>query len=343
MEFFKRKHFIISGIITLIFIIITQMVPYMLIAGHVIYDKTGIMMKAEAIANMLCWPFSFLFSSGFVFSYFFIPLVYIYYLVFISGLTWLHIFLKRRKLYKWVLPAVMIPFVILRISPNMLVACDNDQPSRSIGRSDDGKLMNGKRLPFRGENFQFFNFISYIKGNCFLHDKVRKSILEAYKTCETTCPGIQFSTGEGSKKHGGVYVFNHRTHQNGTSIDLQLVFNKNGKQYDPLSLLNAYGYGLETDSKGTINQSIPVNFYPENTSIDFETNARYLLALDDACRKNGIKIRIVIFKVELRQALFATTSGKKLLARHIRFAHVLPELVNRAHDDHFHVDFDVSQ
>lgn len=341
MKFFKRKHFIVSGIITLLFVLLTYIVPYILIAKNVIYDEPGIMMKAEAIANILCWPLSALFAPHLVFSYFFIPLVYIYYLLLISGLAWLHIFLKSKKLYKWVLLIIVILFTILRINPNMLVALDNDKPSISIGRSDDGKLVNGKRLPFRGENFRFFNFISYVKGNCFLHDKVKKSILDAYKACETTCPGVQFSTGEGSKKYGGVYVLNHRTHQNGTSIDLQLVFNKDGKQYNPLSLLNAYGYGLDTDNKGTINQSIPVNFYPKHIVIDFETNARYLLALDDACRKNGIKIRIIILKVELKPELFATPSGKKLLARHIHFANVLPEMVNRAHDDHFHVDFEV--
>ena len=39
--------------------------------------------------------------------------------------------------------------------------------------------------------------------------------------------------------------------------------------------------------------------------------------------------------------LIETPSGKKLLARHIRFATVLPKLLNDAHDDHYHVDFTI--
>ncbi|HWZ23399.1 MAG TPA: hypothetical protein VNW06_12130, partial [Cytophagaceae bacterium] len=85
------------------------------------------------------------------------------------------------------------------------------------------------------------------------------------------------------------------------------------------------------------------NIYPENTRIDFETNAKFLLALDDACRRNKIKIRIVILKVELKRPLFATNAGKELLARNILFANVLPKFVNQAHDDHFHVDFEIAK
>ena len=146
---------------------------------------------------------------------------------------------------------------------------------------------------------------------------------------------------KGQKKNGGPYIFNHRTHQSGTSLDLLLVFKKDNRQYDPINLFNAYGYGLDTDEKGAINKSIPINFYPKNTSIDFETNAKFLLALDDACQKNGIKIKIVILKVELKPFIFATVSGKKLLAKKIRFATKLPELINQAHDDHFHIDFEI--
>jgi penicillin-insensitive murein endopeptidase len=234
---------------------------------------------------------------------------------------------------------ILIPLAILRSNPDLLVYLDNDQTSKSLGIPGNGTLRNGKRLPFSGPNFQYFNFLSYLEGNCYVHEKVKNTLLDTYKICEITCPGIEFSIGEGSKEDGGPYVFNHRTHQNGTSMDLQLIFKRDNKQYNPFSIFNAYGYGLNTDNNGVITKSIPVNFYPSNTSLDFETNAKFLLALDDACNKNGIGIRIVILKVELKKALFNTPSGKKLLSRNIRFASVLPKLLNDAHDDHYHVDF----
>jgi penicillin-insensitive murein endopeptidase len=298
-------------------------------------------MKAGEMAEILSWPLSFLFSTNFVNSYYYLPFIFLYYLIIVIFFGWLHNFLRERKLYKWVALVILIPITLLRLHPDLLVYLDNNQPSKNIGTSGEGSLINGKRLPFKGKNFQYFNYFSYIKGNCFVHGKVKQALIDAYAICETTCPGIEFTIGEGSKKNGGPYVFNHRTHQNGISIDLQLVFKKENTQYDPNNFFNAYGYGLNTDSKGNINKSIPINFYPENTYIDFKTNAKFLLALDDACRKNGIKIKIVILKVELKPLLFATDPGKKLLSRNLRFANALPELVNLAHDDHFHIDFDV--
>ncbi len=342
MKILRSKDLILSGLLSLFFILLTKIIPYLLIHNKILYDKEGIIMKAEEMANILSWPLSSLLSSDITNSYYFIFFVFIYYLTLIFIFRWIHHFIRDRKLYRWLFLFIIISITILRIKPDLLVYLDNEKPSRSIGNSGDGGLINGKRLPFKGNNFQYFNFLSYLKGNCFVHEKVKQTLIDAYKICEKTCPGIEFSTGEGSKKHGGSYVVNHRTHQNGTSLDLQLVFEKEHKQYEPNNLFNAYGYGLNTDDNGTINKSIPINIYPENTRIDFETNAKFLLALDDACRKNKIKIKIVILKVELKRPLFETSAGKQLLTRNILFANVLPNFVNDAHDDHFHVDFEIA-
>jgi penicillin-insensitive murein endopeptidase len=341
MTFVRRKHLIISGILLLLFVLLTKIIPLILISKHILYDQTGIDMKAAELTSILTWPFSAFLPLKIICSYYFLPFVYCYYLLLVILTSRIHDFFWTRSLYRWILLAKLLPFIILRIHPDLLMYFDNDKPSRSIGTPGNGALSNGKRLPFRGENFQYFNFLSYLEGNCFVHGKVKQTLIDAYKICEKTCPGIEFSTGEGSKKHGGPYIFNHRTHQNGTSLDLQLVFKKDDKPYNPLSIFNAYGYGLNTDDSGRINKSIPLNFFPENTTVDFETNAKFLLALDDACRKNGIAIRIVILKIELKPLLFATPSGKKLLARNIHFATALPKLLNDAHDDHFHVDFTI--
>jgi penicillin-insensitive murein DD-endopeptidase len=343
MDFLRRRDFINAGILWLLFVLFTKVIPYLLIIRKVIYDGKVITLKAGLFAKMLSWPLSRLFSTDFVTSYYFLPIAFVYYLILAVLLRQLHDFLKSRKLYKWVFISIFIPFAILWLNPNMLTYLDNVQSSQYIGTPGNGKLINGKRLLFSGENFEYFNFFSYLKGNCYVHDKVKQTLLDAYEACEITCPDIEFYTGEGSKKEGGAYVFNHRTHQNGTSVDLMLVFKKDNKQYVPLSILNAYGYGINTDSKGKVNKSIPINFYSNDTQVDFETNAKFLLALDDACRKNGIRIRIVILKVALKPYLFATPSGKKLLARNIRFANSLPYLIDQAHDDHFHIDFEIPQ
>jgi penicillin-insensitive murein endopeptidase len=341
MKFLRRKDFITSNILVLLFLLLTKVLAYILITRKIIYDKNAILIKSAEMADILTWPLSSLFPTKFVSSYYFLPIVFLYYLALVIFFSKLHQFLSERKLYRWIFLALIIPTTILRTWPNMLMYLDNNEPSKSIGTPGSGILINGKRLPFEGSNFQYFNFLSYVKGNCFVHEKVKQTLIDAYKICETTCPGTEFSTGEGSKKNGGTYVFNHRTHQNGTSIDLMLVFKKENKQKDLSGLFNAYGYGIDTDREGKVSKSRPVNIYPENTSVDFETNAKFLLALDDACRKNKIRIRIVILKVELKALLFATPSGKKLLERNIYFASALPDLINKAHDDHFHVDFEV--
>ena len=67
--------------------------------------------------------------------------------------------------------------------------------------------------------------------------------------------------------------------------------------------------------------------------------AKHILALDKAARKEGLKIKKVIFKIELQNALFKTSSGKKLKQRGIYFVKVLPKLIDNLHDEHYHIDF----
>jgi penicillin-insensitive murein endopeptidase len=337
----QRRPLLIAGILTLLFLLITKLIPLYLTSRNIIYDPEVIGIKAGKMSSLLTWPLSELFADHFVNSYYFIPIVFIFYWILVIVLKQVHLFLKERKIYRWIFASVLLFFILLRIFPNTLCWLDDQQPSRSIGTSGKGSLEHGKRLLFYGNNFRYFNFLSYLKGNCFVHHKVKQTLIDTYKTCETTCPGILFYTGEGSMRKGGPYIVNHRTHQNGLSVDLLLNYKKDNKTYDPVGLFNAYGYGLNTDDQGKLNKSMPVDVYNEDVQLDFETNARFLLALDDACRKNGIRIRIVILKTALKPSLFATPSGKKILERKIRFAHTLTPMLNQAHDDHFHVDFEL--
>jgi len=340
-HFLKPRQVLLAGILTFVFVLLTKVIAALLIHYHVIYDTEVIWLKAGKMAAALTWPLSDLLPIAIINTYYFIPFAFLYYLFLVIVLHRLHLFLTEKKWYRWLFVVGILLFLTLRLYPNMLCALDSKEKSVSIGTSGKGQLKHGKRLLFEGNNFQYFNFLSYVKGNCFVHEKVKQSLIDAYKTCETTCPGVIFYTGEGSMRRGGPFIFNHRTHQNGLSLDLLLAYKKEEAFSDPVGLFNAYGYGLDTDDKGLINYSKPINWYPENTKVDFETNARFLLALDDACKKNGVRIRIVILKVALTPHLLSTPSGQKLKSRQLRFAHTLTPLLNQAHDDHFHVDFEI--
>ncbi len=77
-----------------------------------------------------------------------------------------------------------------------------------------------------------------------------------------------------------------------------------------------------------------------NVKIDFETMGRHLLALEAAARRNGLRIRKVILNTRLKPQLFRTESGRILKRKGVYFALALKPAVDRAHDDHYHVDFE---
>jgi penicillin-insensitive murein endopeptidase len=76
-----------------------------------------------------------------------------------------------------------------------------------------------------------------------------------------------------------------------------------------------------------------------NTAIDFDALANHILALDDAAQQNGLHIRKILFNTHLQDELFRTDPGKEIQKRGIRIIPHLSDLVNRYHDDHYHVDF----
>ena len=75
--------------------------------------------------------------------------------------------------------------------------------------------------------------------------------------------------------------------------------------------------------------------------IDFETLAQHILLLDKAARNNNLRIKKVILNTNLKDELFATPSGKILQSKNIYFARNLNNLLNKFHDDHYHVDFEI--
>jgi len=203
--------------------------------------------------------------------------------------------------------------------------------SISLGSVGNGSLKNGRIVPFSGTNFHYFDSTSYLKNRCFVHEKVLSTLLRAYKTLETSAAGIQFGLMECSRENGG-RIRPHLTHQNGLSVDFMTPLKKDGKQCTAYDFTGAPHYLMQFDERGAYTKDPAV-------SIDFETMALHLLALIDAAKANGLAIEKVILKLNLKDDLYATVSGRKLKASGIYFASSLTPIVNQLHDDHFHVDF----
>ena len=233
--------------------------------------------------------------------------------------------MKRRT--KILLSSFVLVLLALAI-PEVLH--ENEGKSRATGSPGKGTIENAWLIPYFGPNYRYFSPLSYyLLDRGYAHHRVHDAILAAYETCATTCPEVKFRLMECGNKRGGK-MWPHRTHQAGLSADFMLPKVKNEKPHRWFDRLGVWHYLLQTDAAGN---------YTSRVRIDFETTARHLLALDDAARKNGLRIKKVILKIELKDDFLKTKSGKKVKARGIYFARSLPNIVNQLHDDHYHVDF----
>lgn len=204
--------------------------------------------------------------------------------------------------------------------------------SSSGGSVSNGTLENGRRFLYKGENYRYFSPLSYALFNrAWVHSKVLDITTAAYAECEETCPGRKFMIMECSKKKGE-RPWPHRTHQNGTSIDFATPLIRKGKIYKADHVLGIYHYLMKFKDDGH-------RVVMKNVSIDFETMGKHILALDKAARKNGMYVKKVIFKLDLKDEFYKTKSGKKVKKKGIYFARNLPNLIDKVHDDHYHIDF----
>lgn len=169
--------------------------------------------------------------------------------------------------------------------------------SSSTGSVSDGALINGKLMPYLGSNFCYFDSVSYLNDRAFVHDFVRKTILDTYAQFDTLRPNRIFYVMECSNKNGGK-IYPHHTHQNGLSVDFMTPLLKNNLPYNGLDTIGADHYWLEFNEAGEYQNDPTV-------SIDFNLVAHHLLLLDQTARKYGLKISKVIFKLELKDELFA--------------------------------------
>ncbi len=235
-----------------------------------------------------------------------------------------YILKKTQPIPKYLLFIVLGGLFFIWLFPNTLLWFENSHPSISKGSVGKGSIINAKRMNFRGKNFTTLSFPHYILGRTFVNDQLRTVLLEAYETCEKTSPTITFVVGEIGLKNGGHFP-PHRTHRNGMSVDLMTPLLKNNKPYRTHWIGNLWGYALDFDNKGN-NGKI---------SIDFETTAKHIKALEIAAKANGIRIKKIIFHPALRKKLLQTPTGKTI--RHLPFSRN-PVVIR--HDDHYHIDFE---
>lgn len=227
----------------------------------------------------------------------------------------------------WIRIAVLVVAVSLgSYSANdVLRLLESAVPSESVGTTNDGRLIHGKRLPSAGRNFRTYSRLGSALGRTAVHSRVRAAILDAYTELVETQPETRYVYGETGWPWGGRFR-PHRTHQNGLSVDFMVPVRRGGQPATlPTHGFNKLGYGVEFDARGRSG----------SLAIDFDAIAAHLRALDDAARDHGLGIALVVFAPDLQELLFQTGLGAPLRGR-LRF-NVDPSWVR--HDDHYHVDF----
>ena len=227
---------------------------------------------------------------------------------------------------------LLLSFVILLVvlsvyfGNDIFIRFESKELSQSIGATNDGSLINGKRLPSKGENFVAYSYLGTLLGRNCVNSSVRDIVLETYGEMSRKLPDRTFVYGE-TGWCGGGRIRPHRTHRNGLSVDFMVpVLNAENRSVPlPTSMFDKYGYSHEFDDSGKI----------DGYSIDFEAMAAHLFYLQEAARRRSADIEVVIFHPNLQPMLFQVEHGQRI-KESIRFS-TKPSWVR--HDEHYHVDF----
>lgn len=209
----------------------------------------------------------------------------------------------------------------------------NNGESKSIGTVSNGKLINGYKIPYKGDNFKYFSAFDYfVLGRCYMHSDIYQIVIDSYKDLNKIYPDYTFKIMECSKRRGG-RPFPHKTHQNGTSIDFMTPLKKGNKIVRLYDKIGMWRYLMKFDSNGKAR----IN---KNIEIDFDKTAKHILILDKTARANGYRIKKVILETNLKDEIYNSKFGKELKNSNIYFVRSLPKIINELHDDHYHIDFE---
>ena len=77
----------------------------------------------------------------------------------------------------------------------MFIEYESKAPSKSKGTRVDGSLMNGKRLPTSGPNFETYSRLLSTVGRTCVHEKVRAAVVTAYALIYERDPELRFAYG----------------------------------------------------------------------------------------------------------------------------------------------------
>ena len=231
----------------------------------------------------------------------------------------------KRKII-WI--SVLLVLILIQSSPQLVY--HNSGVSKSLGKVHKGSLKNAYKLDWKLGNTVFFSkFSYYILGRAYVNSDVYHTIYNAHEALEKLHPKRKFIVMECSRKKGG-RMYPHRTHQNGLSVDFFAPMIKKNKSKH-FKALGYYRYLLNFDNKGK----------RKNVEIDFDGMAEHILILEKYARMNNLRIKKVIFKTDLKDKLYATEHGKQLKKSGIYLAMNLTPQLNKLHDDHYHIDFEV--
>lgn len=239
---------------------------------------------------------------------------------------------KRTRRFVRLILAVLGLGLLVHVGNDALRQFESDAPSESLGQTNNGDLVNGKRLPSSGDGFATYSRLGSFLGRTATHQRVRDAMLDAYAAVHAERPEVTLIYGETGWPSGGRFR-PHRTHQNGLSVDFMVPVLRTGGRRQPAGepdvlpthLLNKWGYGIDFDDDGRSG----------DLTIDFETMAEHLHQLDRAAQAHGLAIEVVIFAPSLQDELAITGRGAEITQR-LRFSRN-PSWVR--HDDHYHVDF----
>ena len=222
-----------------------------------------------------------------------------------------------------------LPRLSILILTILCIAVHAQEPSVCYGTTSNGRLDNGWKLPASGPNFSTHWTVGRLAGRSYVHSAVYPVVLDAYAELEQSLPDRVFVYGETGWKDGGQFR-PHKTHRNGLSVDFMVpVLDANDQSVElPSSVLNKWGYELEFDAEGKT----------EDLTIDFVAIAEHIYQLHVAAREHGIGIWRVIFDPKLQPYLHVSPRWP-YLKENVHFS-TKPSWVR--HDEHFHVDFDVS-
>jgi penicillin-insensitive murein endopeptidase len=207
------------------------------------------------------------------------------------------------------------------------VLCAPALASTCFGTTSAGRIEGAVALPLEGANFIAYTELGLKMGRTYVHTQVRDVVLDAYAVLVRNTPGVRYVYGETGLRTGGSMP-PHRTHENGTSVDFMVpVRGQDGLPATlPRSANNRYGYDLDFDSAGTLDE----------LRIDFTAIAEHLEQLDLAARRRGLGIARVILDPDLTQHVLATPAGARI--KSLPFMKTKPWV---RHDEHYHVDFAV--